>query len=345
MSMRIAEFCGSRQFRITEGPSPDPGPGQIQVRVRSVGICGSDLHYYEDGGIGSYKPRLPIVLGHEPTGEVHKTGAGVTGWSPQDRAMLEPAVYCYHCEFCRSGHHNVCENLSFFSSPPEPGFFREFVNLPAHNLVPLPRELDWGVGTLFEPLAVVLHSLILAPLTFGDTVAVFGTGPIGLMTIAAVKASGAGRVWAVEPVAERRELAVQMGADAVLDPRQTDVVRQILGDTGKRGVDVAFDCATKEGTVGQAIQVVRNAGRVVITGIPSGETTPIDLHELRRKEAVFYNVRRSNHETEMAVRMLREQPKRFAPIITHTLPVDNIQRAFDMLERKQDGASKIVLTI
>ncbi|HYI94799.1 MAG TPA: alcohol dehydrogenase catalytic domain-containing protein [Bryobacteraceae bacterium] len=343
--MRIAELYAARQFRITEGPSPDPGPGQVQVRVRSVGICGSDLHYYEDGGVGELIPRLPIVLGHEPTGEVHKIGTGVTGLSVGDRAMLEPAVYCYHCEFCRSGRHNCCENIVFFSTPPEPGFFREFVNMPAHNLVPLPKELDWNVGTLFEPLAVVLHSLVLAPIQYRDTVAIIGTGPIGLMTIAAVKASGAGRVWAVEPSRERRELASLMGADVVLDPTQVDPVKQILSDTGKRGVDIAFDCATKTGTVNQSIKVVRSAGRVVIVGIPTGVTTPVDLHELRRKEAVFYNVRRSNHETETAVAMLREHSKKFAPIVTHAMPLDNIQRAFDMLEHKKDGSAKIVLTV
>jgi L-iditol 2-dehydrogenase len=341
--MRIAELHATRQFRVFDGPTSDPGPGEVQVRVRSVGICGSDLHYFEDGGIGSAKQCLPTVLGHEPTGEVFKTGAGVTGWLPGDRAMLEPAVYCYHCEFCRSGRHNVCSNISFFSTPPEPGFFREFVNMPAHNLAPLPTELDWNIGTLFEPLAVALHSLNLAPITFGETAAVFGTGPIGLLTIAALKASGAGRVWAIEPVAERRELAKLIGADAVLDPRQVDVVHQIALDTGRRGVDIAFDCACKENTIGQTIHTVRNAGRVVITGIPSEISTPVDMHELRRKEAVLFNVRRSNHETDAAVHMLREQPKRFAPIITHTLPIESIQRAFEMLEQKQDGASKIVL--
>lgn len=341
--MRIAELYDARRFRLTEAGVTEPGPGEVQVRVRSVGICGSDLHYYEDGGIAEFKSSLPVVLGHEPTGEVVKTGSGVTGWSKGDRAMLEPALYCYHCEFCRSGRHNVCANIQFYSAPPEPGFFREFVNMPAHNLVPLPTELDWNVGTLFEPLAVALHSLVLAPLTFGETVAVFGTGPIGLLTIATLKASGAGRVWAIDPVKERRELAKLLGADVVLDPSQVDVVRQIETDTGRRGVDMAFDCATKQDTVNHSIRVVRNAGRVVIVGIPSGKESPIDLHELRRKEAVLYNVRRSNHETDAAVAMLREHPKRLAPMITHALSIDEIQRAFDMLERKQDGAAKIVL--
>src|SRR5919112_1307776 len=151
MTMRVAEYYDDHRFRIVDGRIEDPSPGEVQVRVRSVGICGSDLHYFEDGGFGDFKPQLPIVLGHEPTGEVLKTGAGVSGWSRGDRAMLEPAVYCYHCEFCRSGRHNVCSNLRFFSTAPDPGFFRDVVNMPAHNLLPLPSDIGWDLGTLFEP--------------------------------------------------------------------------------------------------------------------------------------------------------------------------------------------------
>jgi L-iditol 2-dehydrogenase len=349
MNMRVAEYYDDRRFRIVEGRMDDPRPGEIQVQVRSVGICGSDLHYFEDGGFGDFKPQLPIVLGHEPTGEVLKTGAGVTGWSRGDRAMLEPAVYCYHCEFCRSGRHNVCSNLRFFSTAPDPGFFRDVVNMPAHNLLPLPADIDWDLGTLFEPLAVVLHSLRLAPVTLGQTAAVIGAGPIGLMTIAALKASGSGRVWVVEPDAARRELALAIGADVALDPREGDAVKQILADTSKRGVDLAIDCAGKDtpdgsNTISHCVLAAAHAGRVVMTAIPIGRRTPLDMHELRRKEITLYNVRRSNHETEPALAMLQAEPKRFGAMITHSLPIESIQTAFEMLEQKRDGCAKIVLT-
>lgn len=341
--MRVAELYEPKQFRLIEAPAPEPGPGEIQVRVRSIGICGSDVHYFADGGIGETKAPLPTVLGHEPTGEVLKAGPGVSGWQPGDQAVLEPAVYCYHCEFCRSGRHNLCAHIRFLSSPPEPGFFREFVNLPAHNVLPLPPNVGLDLGTLFEPLAVCLHSLKFAAVELGDTVAVFGAGPIGLLTIATLRAAGAGRIWVVEPLSTRRELAKQMGADVVLNPRHTDVIQEILTSTGRRGVDLAIDCAAKDDTVNDSIAVVRSAGRVVMTGIHSEVRVPVRIHELRRKELSFFNVRRSNHETDLAIEMLRDQPSRFGPLITHREPIESIQTAFDMLEQGGEGAAKVVL--
>jgi L-iditol 2-dehydrogenase len=316
----------------------------VQVRVHAVGICGSDLHYYAEGGIGDTPNVYPAVLGHEPTGEIIKVGSGVTGWSKGDKAILEPAIYCYHCEFCATGHYNVCENLTFLSTPGTAGFFREFVNLPEKNLLPLPSGLTIEQATLFEPMAIVLHSIKLAQLKPGETAAVLGAGPIGLLTVAALKLLGAKRVWCVEPVAERRELARMMGADVVIDPRQVDPVKQILAETNKRGVDTALDCATKEDTVNQSIDVTCNAGRVVITGIPSEIQVKLNFHALRRREIGFFAVRRSNHDTEDGIKMLQEHPTKFAALVTHTRPIESIQPAFESLERYEDGVAKMVLT-
>src|SRR5262249_34919070 len=151
-----------REFRLTERTIEDPGPGEIQVRVDAVGICGSDLHSYSEGGVGDSPCQYPMVLGHEPAGTVVKTGLGVSGWSAGDRAALEPAIYCYHCEFCRTGRHNICANIRFLSTPGDPGFFREFVNLPVKNLLPIPPSLSLELATVAEPLAVALHSMKFA---------------------------------------------------------------------------------------------------------------------------------------------------------------------------------------
>jgi L-iditol 2-dehydrogenase len=343
--VRIAQLYERRKFQLVEGPLDDPGPGEIQVRVEAVGICGSDMHSFSEGGIGDTVCTYPMVLGHEPTGVVVKTGTGVAGWAPGDRAALEPAVYCYHCEFCLAGRHNICEHVKFLSTPPDPGFFREFANLPVQNVLPLPAGIGFREGTLFEPLAVVLHSLKFVALQASESAAVFGAGPIGLMTIAMLKMCGAGRVWAVEPVPHRREMAQAAGADAVLDPGGLDAARQILSDTGRRGVDVTIDCAAREDSLSQCVRATRNGGRIVVTGIPVELEPPIAWHPARRKELAIYNVRRSNHDSEAALEILRRHPARFAPIVTHTLPLDAVQAAFNMLESYSDGAGKVVLTL
>jgi L-iditol 2-dehydrogenase len=340
---RTAELTGLRQFQITEHTIPHPGPGEVQVRVAAVGVCGSDLHSYSEGAVGDTPCVYPMVLGHEPAGVVMRTGAGVTGWSPGDRAALEPALYCYHCEFCLAGHHNVCANLRFMSNPGEPGFFREYANVPARNLLALPAGLSLEHATLIEPLAVVLHSMQFVALRTGETAAVFGAGPIGLLTVIALKLAGAGRVWAIDPVAHRLELALSAGADAVIDPRAVDPVRQILQDTGNRGVDVAIDCGGKNGSINHCINATRNAGRVVVTAIPPEVLVPIEFSPMRRKETTLYNVRRSNHESEAALAMLGEHTARFGQMITHSLPLEEICGAFNLLENYADGVGKIVI--
>ena len=341
--MLTAELIAPRQFRLADHPIPDPAPGEIQVQVGAVGICGSDMHSYLEGGVGDTPCQFPMVLGHEPAGTVIKTGPGVTGWSPGDRAALEPAVYCYHCEFCLSGRHNLCLNIRFLSTPGNPGFFRERVNLPATNLLAIPPALALEHASLVEPLAIALHSLQFVELQPGDTVAVFGAGPIGLLTIAALKVAGAKRIFAVEPVPHRRDFAIHMGADAALDPGAIDAPRQIQQDTGGRGVDCAVDCAAKEHTTNWCIRAVRNGGRVVITGIHSDSFVPFEVSPMRRKELAIFNVRRSNHDSERALEMLVHRVEWFAPLVTHKRPLRDIAEAFHLVERYDDGVGKLVL--
>ncbi len=343
--MRVGELIAQRTIRVTGSEIPEPAPGEVQVRVTAVGICGSDMHSYAEGAVGDTPCVYPMVLGHEPAGVVVKAGAGVTGWTSGARAAFEPAIYCYHCEFCHSGRHNLCANLRFLSMPSDPGFFRDYVNLPAQNLTPLPPGMDLKYATMIEPMAVVLHSLQRAAPAAGETAVVFGAGPIGALTVAALKLTGAKRVWAVEPLAHRREMALRLGADVALDPADGDPVRAIWKDSGNRGVDLAIDCATKGGTINQAIGVVRNGGRVVYTGIPSEVQAPIDFHPMRRKELVLYNVRRSNHESELALDLLHEHTARFAPLITHEKPLEEIQEAFNLVEHYRDGVGKLVVTL
>jgi L-iditol 2-dehydrogenase len=340
----VAELIGPRELRLTEQPIADPAPGEVQVRVGAVGICGSDLHSYAEGGIGDSPCIYPMVLGHEPAGTVAKAGAGVTGWTAGMRAALEPAIYCYHCEFCRSGRHNICANIRFLSNPLIPGFFREYVNLPVASLLPIPDSVPLDAATLIEPLAVAMHSLKFAGIEIGDRVAVFGTGPIGLLTIACLKLAGAGRIWVSEPLAHRRDMAKAMGADVAIDPNQVDAAKQIFAEAGNRGVDCAIDCAAKQHTTNEAIRAAANGGRVVITGIHSECFVPMEVSPMRRKELAIFNVRRSNDEPERARDLMVERLNWFAPMITHHRPLREIAAAFVNAEAYGEQAGKTIIT-
>lgn len=339
--MRVAELIAPHEFRLGETAIEAPAPGEVQVKIDAVGVCGSDLHAWSEGSVGNLPNRYPMVLGHEPAGTIVRIGDGVTGLSIGDRGALEPALYCYHCEYCLRGQYNICANIRFMSNPGHPGFFRELVNLPAKNFLAIPPNLSADVATMIEPLAIALHSMLFASVQPGEDVAVFGAGPIGLLTIAALKAFRPKRIWAIEPVTHRREMAKALGATAVIPPEEA--VATILSDTGKRGVDCAIDCAAAEQTTNEAIRVSRNAGRVVLTGIHAGRYVPIEGSTMRRKELAIFNVRRSNTEPPAALELMLARPEWFAPLVTHVRSLDRIADAFNIAGKYLDGVGKMIV--
>ncbi|HEY2900076.1 MAG TPA: alcohol dehydrogenase catalytic domain-containing protein [Polyangia bacterium] len=342
--MRIAQLVGVRQFRLIDGTPSEPAPGEIQVQVQAVGVCGSDMHSYSEGGIGDVPVLYPTVLGHEPAGVVAKLGAGVSGWSVGDRAAFEPSLFCYHCPYCLGGRQNLCTEMRFLSTPGgEPGFFRDRVNLPAANLLPLPKPLTVVEGALVEPLSIALHAMKLASPVLGETAAVFGAGPIGLLTIAALKLAGVRRVWAVEPLAHRRALATALGADAVIDPTAVDPGATIAREAGGLGVSMVYDCATKADTTDHSLRAAAPGGRVVLTGIPSELRVSFDVHLWRRKELAIWQVRRSNDEMPAARDLLAQHSRLFAPLVTHNRSVEDVAAAFALIERYDDGVGKLLL--
>jgi L-iditol 2-dehydrogenase len=341
--VRVAELVAPKSFALTEAPIEPPAPGEVQVRVTAVGVCGSDLHAWGEGGVGGLACVYPMVLGHEPAGEIVALGAGVTGWRVGDRVSCAPAIVCHHCAGCMAGRHNLCRRLRFLSQPREPGFLRERVNLPAENVLALPRALSDAEGALVEPLAVGLHAIALAGSVFGADVVVFGAGPIGLLTIAALRVAGARRVWAIEPLPHRRELAVTMGAHAALAPGDA-VAREVGRVTAGEGVAVAFDCATMPDTTDACLSIAAPGGRVVIVGIPSQPRLSLDPHLWRRKELDVLQVRRSNGEEGRALALLTDERRRFAPLVTHRLPLASVADAFALAAAYADGVGKLIVS-
>jgi L-iditol 2-dehydrogenase len=323
---------------------PDPGPGEVMVRVRAVGICGSDLHWFLEGGIAEHRPTLPQVLGHEPSGVIEAVGAGVHHLRPGQKVAVEPTITCGACESCLAGRHNQCAHSRTMGTHQLPGLFREFATMPAHNAVAVPEAMSFDEATVIEPLAVILHVLELTRIGLGATVAVLGAGPIGLLTAMAARQCGASRVFVTDRVPHRLRFAADAGADATIDITRESAVEVVMDHTRGRGVDLVFDCAASPDTLNQGVQMARPGGRVVLIGLPSTARIHFDLWAAMIKELDIQTVRRSNCNAEAAIALLTAGriPLGF---VTHHYPLEQTPRAFDTLTMYADGIGKAIIEI
>ncbi|MGH9658593.1 MAG: zinc-dependent alcohol dehydrogenase [Bryobacteraceae bacterium] len=325
-------------------PPPDPGPGELLVRIRAVGICGSDMHWYLEGAIGDSPAVYPQVLGHEPAGEVVAAGPGVERFRAGQKVALEPSITCGRCEPCLAGHHNNCLTSIFMGGPQMPGLFREYAVVPERNAVALPERMSFADATLIEPLAVILHILELVDVRLGDTVAVLGAGPIGLLMATVAKIAGASRVFIADRVADRVRLARELGIDCAIDTTQASFAEAVLDQTRGRGVDFVFDAAAKDDTMNTAIAVARPGGRVVLIGIPSEKNLAVDLLGAMSKELALHTVKRSNHNAHGAIDLI-ESGRVSSRVVTHRYPLVRTPEAFETLAAYADGVGKAVIEL
>jgi L-iditol 2-dehydrogenase len=308
-------------------------------------VCGSDVHYYLEGRIGDQIVTGPIILGHEFSAWVAGLGEGVEGLEIGQLVAVDPAVHCGVCELCQHGHPNLCPDVRFCGTPPIDGVYAEYTVKPAGNCFPLPEGFGPVEGTMLEPLGIALHTVDLAHLKPGQTVAVLGAGPIGLFTAAVARAAGAGAVYVTEPLAYRRQFALDTIADAALDPGETDVVAEIVRLTGGRGVDVAFEAAGAPETPDQAAGVVCPGGKVVVAGIPSDDLMTLTASTVRRKGLTIKLVRRMKHTYPRAIRLVQRGMVDVRPLATHLLPLERIVEAFEMVAAYQDGVLRAVIQV
>jgi L-iditol 2-dehydrogenase len=322
----------------------DPGPGEVLVKIYAVGICGSDLHWYLEGGIGPTHAKYPQILGHEPAGEILSVGAGVTDRKAGDRVAIEPAINCGYCEFCRSGRHNICVRSRFMGDANTRGLFREYAVVPAANTVRIPDGMNYVKATVIEPLAVVLHVIAMARIPVGSTVVVIGAGPIGTLTAAAARVSGASRIIIADQVRHRVELALKMGADTGVYLPEESLVEKVQDLTGGRGADVVLDAAAKSETINDGLRITRIGGQFVLVGLPSERELKIDMHLAMGKELNVQTIKRSNHTAHPAIELL-ESGRVGDALVTHRLRLAETPRAFQMLTEYTDGVGKVVIEI
>ena len=326
--MRTLRLHGAGDLRLADEAPPVPGPGEALVRVTAVGICGSDLHWYDESGIGDAVLTRPLVLGHE--------AAGVIADGPRtgQRVAIDPSIPCGACETCALGRGHLCPQVRFLGHSTTDGAMRELIAWPETNLVPLPDSIDDAAGAMLEPLGVAIHALRLAKVRPGDTVGVLGCGPIGLLLIQLARAAGATTVVATDRLPHRVAAAAGLGAIAALVDGGAE--REILlRATGGRGVDAAIEIAGDDDAIDAAIALTRPAGTVVIAGIPAGDQSTITASVARRKGLDLRFSRRMVHTYPQAIALVEAGRVDVGVVVSHLFALADFDAAFRTAVRRE----------
>jgi L-iditol 2-dehydrogenase len=342
-TMRASFLYGIRDIRLENSPLPTPGPGEVLLRVASVGVCGSDVHYYLEGRIGHQVVNAPIIMGHEFSARIAALGESVLGFELGQLVAVEPGISCGACEPCLNGHPNLCPNVRFCGTPPINGVFAEYTLMPAKNCYLLPEGFDPDDGAMLEPLGIAIHAVDLAHLKAGDTVAILGAGPIGLLIAAVARVSGASAIYMSEPLEYRRRFARGYVADAVFDPNTQNPALEIERLTAGRGVDVVFEAAGAETTPAQAAEFVRIGGKVVLAGIPADDRYELPASTVRRKGLTIKLVRRMKHTYPRAIRLVQNGQVDVKSLVTHFMNLEGVGEAMELVSNYQDGVIKAIV--
>ncbi len=343
--MKVAVMNGIGEMGFIERDIPEAGVGEVLVKLEYVGICGSDLHYYETGRIGDYIVKPPFVLGHEPGGTVVEVGKGVTHLKAGDRVALEPGKTCGKCRFCKTGRYNLCPDVVFFATPPVDGVFQEYVSHEAALCFKLPDNVSTLEGALIEPLAVGFHAANQGGAHAGQTAVVMGSGCIGLVSMMALKASGVSNVFVVDIMQKRLDKAMELGATGVVNARESDPVQAIRALTDGMGCDLVVETAGTEITTQQSIHLTQKGATIVLVGYSATGRMNLPMSLALDKELTFKTVFRYRHIYPMAIEAVANGKVDLKGIITNVFDLDDIQNAMDVSIRNKADIVKSVVRI
>ncbi len=324
--MKAVRLHAVGDLRMHEEPVPFPADGETLVRVAAVGICGSDLHWYRQGGIGDARLAGPLILGHEFAGT---TDAG-------RRVAVDPSISCGECEFCRGGNPNLCKKIKFAGHGRQDGALREYLAWPGRACFPIREPLSFADGVMLEPLGVALHAVDLAHLRHEMRVAVLGCGPIGLLVLQLVRLFGVKHIFASEVLPHRLDAARSLGADEC-----RRVEEQAVSLDGIEPPDVVFECAGTNAAVETAVDILKPGGRILLAGIPDDDRISFRASVARRKGITLLHVRRMKHTYPRAIQLVENKLIDLRSLITHRFPLERTEEAFKTAE-KREGIKVIV---
>jgi len=335
--MKVAVWHGRKDIRIEEAPTPSIEKDGALVRVRVCGLCGSDLHAYQ----GLSDRRVPpLVMGHEFAGDIEEIGGEVKSLEIGDRVVVDPLVVCGECNRCVRGSQNVCRDRKLIGLTMQ-GALAEYVAVPSNRCFPLPDDVSYEEGAMVEPTAVGVHAAERASISPNDTLAIVGTGVIGLLTLQAAKLRGPSRILAIDLSNERLGLARRFGADGAINPREGDPVQGVMELTNRAGADCVVEAVGIQQTMRQAMKMASDQGRIVVVGMLQKsmelEALEITVRELSLMGAYAY----TDQAFKTAITLISEGKINVTPLITRILPLDSVKEGFEALDKQE--AIKVVL--
>ena len=342
-AMKAAVMTEPRKIVSQELPVPELGEREALVKVMAVGVCGSDVHYYEHGRIGGAIVRYPMILGHECAGEVVAAGPGVTRVKPGDRVAIEPQTTCGRCPACKSGKYNLCPDVEFYATPPIDGAFAQYAKMREDALFPIPDGLSYEEAAPVEPLSVGIHAANRTGLKPGSSVAIMGMGPVGLLAVVAAKAYGASRIYVTDLEPVRLEAAKKLGATHAVNVRERDAVAAIRELNGGAGVDVAWETAGNPKALQSALLSLKRGGKLAIVGLPAQAEVPLDVHFISDREVDIYGVFRYVGTYAAGIEMLASGIADVRSLITDRYPLDRTQEAMERALNNKSESLKVIV--
>jgi L-iditol 2-dehydrogenase len=341
--MKAAVMDTPGKVAIKEIPVPEIGPDEVLVKVMAVGVCGSDVHYFEHGRIGPYVVTKPIILGHECAGIVAACGQNVTRFAPGDRVAVEPGVTCGRCGACKSGRYNLCPDVEFLATPPVDGAFVQYIKHRQDFLYPIPDHLSFEEAALIEPFSVGIHALNRAGFRPGQSVAIIGLGPVGLTAVAAAKAFGASRIYVSDLEANRMQAALKLGATAAISAAEGDPAALIKERTDGHGVDVAVETAGHPIALKTALRTVKRGGKMAIVGLPPQDEIGFNVPFICDNEVDIYGIFRYANTYEQGVNFLASGKADLNSIITDRYPLEQTREALLRAMTNKAGSLKVMV--
>jgi len=337
-------LTGVRQMGLADVPEPKiENKTDVLLKIEMVGICGSDVHYYQRGRIGSQVVEFPFILGHECAATVRAIGDSVTRVKVGDHVVIEPAVACHNCDQCKMGRENTCRDLKFLGCPGQlGGCLCEYIVMPEDCCLGFGDKLKFAQAALCEPAAIAMYAVRQAQQPQKADVAILGAGPIGLSCMVCANAEGTNTCYVTEKIDSRVEVARNNGATWVGNPNKEDIVKQIRKSRAA-GMDVVFECAGEQETIDQAIEILKPGGKLMLIGIPLAERISFDIDKIRRKEISIVNVRRQNKCTQLCIDSIASGKIEVDFMVTHRFRPEQTPQAFDMVASYRDGVVKAMI--